>query len=119
MSSTPIFTSENWLERHLIEVPPRLAEAIRDLMAPWHRLPLISGMTKAALHGFESVVNNAGDRDSAIVLLAADALLTYAFEAATDPALGGSANFTIDMARRIGPCGSIGILLEEVRDERG
>ncbi len=119
MSSTPISTSENWLDRHLIEVPPHLAEAIRDLMAPWHRLHPVSGMTKAALYGFESVANNVGDSDSAIVLLAADALLTYAFEAATDPALGGSANFTINMARRIGPCGSIGALLEGVSDERG
>lgn len=112
MSSIPISTSKNWLDRRLIEVPPRLAEAIRDLMAPWYKLPPISGMTEAALRGFESVVNNVGDRDSAIVLLAADALLTYAFEAAADPALGGGATDAVEMARRIGPCGSIGALLE-------
>lgn len=115
MSSTPMSTicmSENWLDRHLIEVPPRLAVAIRDLVAPW-KAGGVSGMTEAALHGFESVVNNLGDRDSAIVLLAADALLTYAFEAAADPALGGGATAAVELAGRIGPCGSIGALLEE------
>jgi hypothetical protein len=105
-----ICTSENWLERHLSEVPPRLAGAIRDLVAPGIAGGG-SGMIEAALHGFESVVNNIEDRDSAIVLLAADALLTYAFEAAADPALGGSATVAVELAGRIGPCGSLGALL--------
>ena len=103
--------SESWLEAHLTEVPTRLVGAVRSLVGPWIA-DGDSGMAAAALHGFETVAHDTGARDKALVLLAADALLTYAFEAAADPALGGSAAAAVELAGQIGPCGSLGSRLE-------
>ena len=65
----------------------------------------------AALRGFDDVVEGMGSRPSALELLAADALLTYAFEAAADPSLGGSASRAVQLADRVGPAGEIGARL--------
>ena len=80
---------QRWLEDRLADVPPELAEAVRarvrDSLTGGE-----AGLVTAALRGFDDVVESMGSRSSALELLAADALLTYAFEAAVDPSLGGS-----------------------------
>jgi hypothetical protein len=46
--------------------------------------PIHEGLAAAGLRALERAVTGAGDRSSAPVLLAADALLTYACEAAAE-----------------------------------
>jgi hypothetical protein len=70
-----------------------------------------SAMAEAALAAFDRVAADRAGRDGALDLLAADALLTYAFQAAADPSLGGDAGSAVDLAARMGPHGEIGARL--------
>lgn len=99
--------TEAWLSRRLEEVPPDLAAAVRRLLEPG-AAPDPDRMATASLEGFERVAAGGDDRDRALELLAADALLTYAFEAASDPDLGGSAASARGLADRFGPAGELG-----------
>lgn len=99
--------AEAWLARRLEEVPPDLALAVRRLLGS-EPGPGPDRMAAASLEGFERVAAGAEDRDRALDLLAADALLTYAFEAAADPELGGSAVAARALADRVGPAGKLG-----------
>ena len=96
-----------WLEARLREAPSELAEAIRSRV---EGVPDESeeGLVSVALDALDAAASGTGSRGSAIELLAADALLTYALEAAADPALGGSAARALRLARRIGPAGLLG-----------
>jgi hypothetical protein len=97
--------------------PPELAAAIRELLAetggdgagPAFTVP--DGLAAAALRGIDEVAcrDAAPDRpvrDTALRLLAADAALTYAFEAAAD--LGAD---VVVLAERLGPRGALGARL--------
>lgn len=99
-----------WLDDRLSEVPPALAGAIRR-MVPGGVSGGPSAMAEAALAAFDRVAEDAAGRDGALDLLAADALLTYAFQAAADPTLGGDAASAVDLAGRMGPRGAIGARL--------
>jgi hypothetical protein len=72
-------------------------------------------LAAAALRGFEDVlVETAADlqsRRAALRLLAADASLTYAFEAAADLELD-----VVDLADGLGPRGHLGALLDAAAD---
>lgn len=98
---------ERWLLRRLEEIPSDLALAVRRLAG---REPGLTPerMAHASLEGFERVAARVDDRDRALDLLAADALLTYAFEAAADPDIGGSAAGADALADRFGPAGELG-----------
>lgn len=118
-------TLDSWLEPRLAEAPPELANAIRQLMreagdagagehpaddsAPSAGIP--ERLAAAALRGFEDVLHETAadlrSRRAALRLLAADASLTYAFEAAADLELD-----VIDLADGLGPCGALGTLLD-------
>lgn len=104
----------SWLDERLSNVPPELRVAIRELMTEAGAEDS-HAMAVSALEGFERVVRLNARRDGALELLAADALLTYAFEAAADPALGGTPSRAMDLAARIGPGGRLGRLMEGVR----
>ncbi len=100
-------TLEAWLEGRLEEAPAELAEAVWPLVR--RRLQEgEDGLVQAALDGLAAVAEGAADRSEAVTLLAADAILTYALEAAADPALGGSAARARRLADRAGPHGRIG-----------
>lgn len=81
-------TVADWLDSRSAEVPPRLAAAVRDALgpelaaearlAPEHCLAAAERIVAALLQR-----EDAG-RDTALALLAADALVTYAFEAAAE-----------------------------------
>ena len=100
-------TLETWLTGRLESAPPELAEAVRPLV----RGCLAEGedgLVRAALDALAAATEGDATRDDAVTLLAADAILTYALEAAADPALGGSAARASELAARIGPGGLIG-----------
>ena len=100
-------TLEAWLARRLESAPPELAEAVRPLVRG--RLAEgEDGLVHAALDALETATEGEATRADAVTLLAADAILTYALEAAADPALGGSAARASRLAERIGPGGVIG-----------
>ena len=106
-ASSPPITLGTWLEARLPAAPPELADAIRA------RVEGVlgdgeEGLVSVALDALEAAAGGAGSRGSAIELLAADAILTYALEAAADPELGGSAARALRLSRRIGPAGLIG-----------
>ena len=103
-------TLESWLEARLASVPRELAGAIRSLVngALEEGQDGEEELVTVALDTLEAVAAGGGTRGSAIDLLASDALLTYAFEAAADPERGGSAARARRLARRIGPTGLIG-----------
>lgn len=100
-------TLEAWLARRLERAPPELAEAVWPLVRG--RLEEgEDGLVRAVLDALTIVAEGAGSRSEAFTLLAADAILTYALEAAADPALGGSAARARRLADRSGPHGLIG-----------
>lgn len=87
--------------------PAELGDVIRSLVAGGLDEGE-EGLVTVAVGVLEAVAGGGGTRESAIELLAADAILTYAFEAAADPARGGSAARALRLARRVGPVGLMG-----------
>jgi len=100
--------SGGWLERRLAGIPPELAEAIGRLCAGPGCSTDPRAMAACALDTFERVGGRSQTRARALELLAADALLTYAFEAAADPRAGGSAAGAVRLAHELGPAGALG-----------
>lgn len=103
-----------WLEPRLAGAPAELAAAVRELLgevetdADGGFLDVPETLAAAALLGFEGVLERADPaREVALRLLAADAALTYAFEAAAS--LGRDVD---DLAMRIGPGGELGRRIE-------
>ncbi len=105
---------ERWLEPRLAEVPPALAAAVRkcvaDMSRPVEPEEIPDFLAEAALRELDDVLGTPQGRKGALRLLAADAILTYAFEAAT--VLGTDARALAD---RMGLNGEIGQRLQTVR----
>ena len=99
-------TLETWLAGRLETAPPELAEAVWPLVRG-RLADGADGLVHAALDALALASEGEADRSEAITLLAADAILTYALEAAADPALGGSAARAHRLAERAGPGGLI------------
>ena len=106
---------EIWLEPRLVDAPAELAAAVRELLGEFEAdaerqmLDVPDTLAAAALLGFERVLEPADPaREVALRLLAADAALTYAFEAAAS--LGRDVD---ELAVRIGPSGELGHRLEQ------
>jgi hypothetical protein len=116
-------TLSEWLAPRLEAAPTELAAAIRELLREaQHRgdageedgdASTIPGrLGSAALWGLDAVscgddpVDRRSPHGTALRLLAADAALTYAFEAAAD--LGGD---VVGLAVRLGPRGALGARL--------
>lgn len=117
-----------WLKPRLEAAPPELAAAIRALLDgvdpespdPESTAPggdISAHLAAAALRGFEDVLLEATSevrsRGTALRLLAADAALTYAFEAAADP----DADLE-GLAGRLGPRGVLGERLAAAMRDR-
>ena len=117
-------TPTEWIEPRLQGAPPELAAAIRDLLdagsqrngGTYSPSEIPEGLVAAAIDGFGGVLEPLAplprSREIALRLLAADALLTYAFEAAADLDTGVD-----ELAERIGPAGTFGALLLAAADE--
>ncbi len=106
-------TLDGWLEPRLAEAPSELADAIRQLVCELDEdgADIPGRLAAAALRGFDDVLTEtAGDlrsRRAALRLLAADASLTYAFEAAADLGID-----VVEMADGLGPRGALGAMLD-------
>ncbi|MFQ5528769.1 MAG: hypothetical protein ACE5FP_00320 [Gemmatimonadota bacterium] len=108
---------DRWLEPRLAGAPRELAEAVRALLRESAADSRESSsdvpevLAAAAMRGFDGVLSQADPpREAALRLLAADAALTYAFEAAA--ALGRDVDA---LALRMGPSGELGRRLESQR----
>ena len=110
-----------WLEPRLGGAPPELAEAVRRLVREQADDPRTSGLdvpdvlATAALRGLDGVLaQEEPAREAALQLLAADASLTYAFEAAAS--IGADVEA---LALRIGPSGELGQRLADENSASG
>lgn len=124
MSGTTWEAVGAWLAPRLGEAPEELAESVRSLVGEARAgsrargvgpASLSDALAAAAILGFEQVVQDparGNERGSALRLLAADAVLTYAFEAAA----GESAGASLALARRIGVAGVLGDRLRSLGD---
>ena len=77
--------TRRWLEPRLRDTPAELAQDILrllDTVPAEHLSDPPRALASAALAGLDQVASGAGDRTEALRLLAADAALTWAFEAA-------------------------------------
>jgi len=77
-----------WLASRAPEGPPALAACVRDLLAAhpeWERLPRVDAFIEASEALLRRVLEGGElSRANALDLLAADACVTWAFEAAAD-----------------------------------
>jgi hypothetical protein len=80
-------TAQEWLEAHLFAAPADLLTTMSAAVAPFEDLPAAEALAKGASALYAQVLMGDGGRRDALPLLAADALLTHAFEAQamTDP----------------------------------
>ena len=102
MTETP---THRWLEPRMTGAPPELAADILKLVDTTAGLDLsdpVTALAAAGLAGLEQVAEGTGERSAALRLLAADAALTYAFEAAAES--GRSA----ELAEKVGLEGELG-----------
>ena len=108
---------DQWLEPRLAGAPGELAEAVRRLLqevsteSDSNSSDVSEVLAGAAMRGFDGVLaTDDAPRKVALRLLAADAALTYAFEAAAT--LGGD---VYALARHLGPNGELGRRLARQR----
>lgn len=109
---------ERWLEARLSGVPEALGLEVRTALAD--RAPantveeVVTAFGDAALRGLDQVRVGPQSRRDALQLLAADACLTYAFEAAAD--MGGD---PANVARTFGARGALGTRIAHAMMQRG
>ncbi len=97
--------TQGWLQLRLADAPPELAAAIVRLIETTPGLDLsnpVAALAAAGLAGLEQVADGTGERSEALRLLAADAALTYAFEAAAE------AGRSAELAAQVGLDGELG-----------
>ncbi|MDQ3309057.1 MAG: hypothetical protein M3497_02940 [Gemmatimonadota bacterium] len=82
--------AEAWLRERLADAPPVLLDAMVAAL-PYHAESLPDALAGAALALYQQVLDGAGGREDALPLLAADALMTHAFEAQAELDTGGVA----------------------------
>jgi len=111
---TTLSAAERWLDERLDEAPAELAKDVRVLVravgddGPDESSDAIAGLlARAGLSGLDEIVDGRGGRETALRLLAADAALTFAFEAAAE--LDGHIQA---LCTQLGPCGEIGRRLD-------
>ncbi len=78
-----------WIASRTPKAPDRLVERVREVIAThpeWERLPVAEALVSAGESLLAEVLadRDGGARDAALDLLAADACITWAFEAAAD-----------------------------------
>lgn len=93
-----------WLDARRPPPPPSLRAALDDALADGDpgQGPVSHRLAAAGLAGLEGVVRGPGSRAAALPLLAADALLTYACEAAIEEEARGDNDAVARLAERLG-----------------
>jgi hypothetical protein len=107
---TTLDATIRWLESRLATAPPELGADVLSLVRSAGAADrgesgeaIAELLTQAALKGLTEVADGHGRRQSALRLLSADAVLTFAFEAAAE--LGADVE---SLCRQIGPRGEFG-----------
>ncbi len=105
--------TDRWLEPRIAALPPELAGAVSAAVArvASRERPVPVALAETALDELDAALAVRQDRGAALRLLAADALLTYAFEASVDPEIGGTAALASRLAEQVGPAGLLGARL--------
>jgi hypothetical protein len=97
--------AERWVRERLADAPPQLVDAMAGAL-PAEAPSVPDALAEGALRLLDSVLRGSGGREDAFPLLAADALLTHAFQAqAEDDPAGVPA-----LAERWGGAGRLGRL---------
>jgi hypothetical protein len=94
--------AEAWLRERVPGAPPALLEAMVAAL-PTDSPSAAAGMAEGALALYRGVVRGSGGREDALPLLAADALLTHAFQAQAEGDPAGLAA----LAERLGARGTL------------
>ena len=95
--------ADAWVRERLAGAPPRLLEVMLGAL-PAEEGPVTEALAEGALRLYEAVVRGSGGREDALPLLAADALLTHAFQAQGESDPAGVAA----LAERWGGAGRLG-----------
>ena len=80
--------AERWLRKRLPEAPPQLLATMIDAL-PQQSSATPDALAAGALALYARVAEGTGGREDALPLLAADALLTHAFEAQAEADAAG------------------------------
>lgn len=97
--------AEGWVRERLSDAPPRLLEVMLGAL-PAEGGPVPDALAAGALRLYDAVARGSGGREDALPLLAADALLTHAFQAQGESDPAGVAA----LAERWGAAGRLGEL---------
>jgi hypothetical protein len=95
-----------WLRSRTLAAPGPLRDSMLHALAATHESTVPDALAEAAVALYSRVVADRGGRDQALPLLAADALLTHAFEAQAEIDPGGIPT----LARRWGGAGRLGMV---------
>lgn len=87
-------TAQEWVESHTSDAPAHLRSAMVEAVQSESEGPVPDRLARAALTLYRQVVAGSGCREDAFPLLAADALLTHAFEAQAELAPEELLDFT-------------------------
>jgi hypothetical protein len=97
--------AEGWIRERLADAPPALLDAMAAALPP--DAPSVpDALAGAAASLLDAVARGSGGREDALPLLAADALLTHAFQAQAEADPAGVAA----LAARWGGAGRLGTL---------
>lgn len=96
--------AERWVRERLADAPPALLDAMAAALP--EDAPVPDALAEGALRLLERVARGSGGREDALPLLAADALLTHAFQAQAEADPAGVAA----LAARWGGAGRLGEL---------
>lgn len=102
--------AERWVRERLADAPPRLLEAMVGAL-PAKAPTVADALAAGAVRLLESVLHGTGGREDAFPLLAADALLTHAFQAQAEEDPAGIAA----LSERWGAAGRLGELAAATR----
>lgn len=97
-------TALDWVGRHDTRAPAELRERMRDMLTrAGAGTPLTDALIDAAVDCLRRALWRSGDRAGAMDLLAADALLTFACEAAVDDGPDSLAELPERVSRCLAP----------------
>ena len=104
--------AERWLREHAADAPPALMDAMVGALSSdaGERVP--DALAGGALALYRDLLHGTGDREDALPLLAADALLTHSLQAQAEEDPDG----VDDFARRWGAAGALALITPDPSD---